>query len=243
MHNDRMNRVLARGLAVLLSAMLLVGCSGSGSGDNTGNPDPSTSTSGSQSTTPSATEPSPTETYLPVPPGVDLTAQGSKLALGDHAVGAFELRKDVVGALDIQVNRLEQTTFKQSFKGWKLDSATKKSTPFFVHVTVKNVGDTDLGGRGVSPPLYIVDGKNTLIESSSFASEFKPCPSTPLPKKFGHGDKATVCLVFLSPDKGQLTAVSFRPTETFNPIVWTGAIQALTDKPKKGKGGKGKGNG
>jgi hypothetical protein len=235
-HNDRMNRVLARGLAVLLSGAVLAGCSGSG--DNKGDGDPATSPSTSQSSTQSSTQPSASETYLPVPAGVDLTPQGSKLGLGDDAVVAYTPRKDMVGVLDLKVTRLERTTFKQSFQGWQLEKATKKSTPYFVHVTVKNVGDTDLGGRPVSPPLYIVDGDNTLIEASSFASEFKPCPSKPLPKKFKHGARTTVCLVYLSPGKGQLTAVSIRPTEAFTPITWTGKVETIKDKPKKGQGGK-----
>jgi hypothetical protein len=94
------------------------------------------------------------------------------------------------------------------------------------------VGGTDLGGRPV--PLYIVDGRNTLIEASGFASTFKPCPSKALPKKFENGDRAKVCLVYLSPRNGDLTAVSFRPTEDFDPIVWTGKLQRVgADKKNK----------
>ncbi|MCW2765025.1 MAG: hypothetical protein JWO11_984 [Nocardioides sp.] len=233
-HNDRMNRVLAHGVAVLLGAALLAGCSSSG--DSKGNPTPSTSTSGGQSATGSSTP--------PAPPGVELTPQGTQLALGDDAVVAWQPTKNTpVGVLDIKVTRLERTTFKQSFVGWKLNDATKKSTPYFVYVTVGNVGETQLGGRPV--PLYIVDGTNTLIEPSSFASKFGPCPSTPFPKQFGPGDNTLACLVFLAPDKGKLTAVSFRPTEEFTPIVWTGEIKTIKkDLPRKGgkgNGGKGKG--
>ena len=137
---------------------------------------------------------------------------------------AFEPRQDEVGVLDITVTRLEKTSFEESFSGWQLDAATRKANPYFVHATVKNVGDTDLGGRPV--PLYIVDGRNTLIEASDFASTFKPCPSKALPKKFENGDRAKVCLVYLSPRDGDLTAVSFRPTEDFDPIIWTGKLAA-----------------
>jgi hypothetical protein len=229
MDNGRMNRVLARSLAVLLSTAVLAGCSGSG--DSKGNPDPSASTSSSP--TASASD------YLPVPEGVTLTPQGSKLAVGDSAVVAYHLNQSAIGVLDLKVTRLERTTFKKSFVGWKLDKATLDSTPFFLHVTVKNVGDTDiLGDRRV--PLYIVDGTNTLIDYSTFASKFKPCPSLPLPKKFGPGDKTKACLVYLSPDKGKLTAVSFRPEETFDPITWTGEIKTIEKvKSKKGKNGRG----
>jgi hypothetical protein len=203
--------------------------------DGTSSTSSSTSTDESSSGTPS-TEASP---YLPVPDGVELTAQGSGLAVRDHAVVAFEPRQDQVGVLDIQVTRLEKTTFKKSFSGWRLGDDTKKTNPYFVRATVENVGDTDLGGRSV--PLYIVDGRNTLIEASNFASTFKPCPSKALPDSFRNGDRAQVCLVYLSPKHGDLTAVSFRPTEDFDPITWTGDLQAPeVDKAKKprAKGGK-----
>ena len=45
----------------------------------------------------------------------------------------------------------------------------------------------------------------------------------------------TTCLVYLSPKHGDLTAVSFRPTQDFNPITWTGKVTTVGgDQPKKG---------
>ena len=212
---------------LLISVSALAGCSS----DETPSADPSASES-----SPSAATAAPSETaaapYLPVPDGVELTAQGSELAVGDHAVVAYKPRQEQVAALDIRVTSLEKTTFKKSFKGWKLDAASKKANPYFVRARLSNVGDTDLGRRAV--PLYIVDGQNTLVESSRFASTFKPCRSEPLPKKFPAGAKAKVCLVYLAPDKGELTAVSFRPTQEFNPITWTGDVDKLGAKKKSG---------
>lgn len=245
MHSARIHRVLAGSLVGLLAGALLVGCSGDGDQDSDADPSSSASgpTSGSTSESASVSS-SPSETpYLPVPDGVELTPQGTALEVGDSAVVAYEPNQKVVGVLDITVTRLEKTTFKESFQGWKLDDKTLESTPYFVHVTVKNVGRSNLGS--LSPdlrriPLYIVNGADTLVESSSFASAFKPCPSTPLPAKFKPGTKTRACLVFLSPDHGGLQGVSFRPTEEFNPIVWTGEVHKLGEHPKKKKGKKGK---
>ena len=36
-----------------------------------------------------------------------------------------------------------------------------------------------------------------------------------------------VCLVYLAPERGKLTAVSFRPTQEFDPITWTGKVRTL----------------
>ena len=211
--------------AVLVPALVLAGCSSDDGSENT------SSASSSDSSTPS--DPASAKPYLPVPGGVELTAQGSELDLGEGAVVAYEPRQDTVGVLDIKVTSTEKTTFAASFQGWQLDKSTKKTNPYFVHATVENVGRTDLGGRPV--PLYIVDGRNTLIEASSFASTFKPCPSQPFPAKFKHGDTMKTCLVYLSPKHGDLTAVSFRPTQDFNPITWTGKLT----KPGAEKSGKG----
>jgi hypothetical protein len=227
----RSTRVL--GLAVGC-ALALSGCSDPatvGDPEAAGGSSPSASES-SASPSASASESPSTEAtpYLPVRDGVELTAQGSELEVGDTAVVAFEPRQDEIGVLDITVTRLEKTSFEESFSGWQLDGATRKSNPYFVHATVRNVGGTDLGGRPV--PLYVVDGRNTLIEASGFASTFKPCPSKALPKKFENGDRAKVCLVYLSPRNGDLTAVSFRPTEDFDPIVWTGKLQRVASEKK-----------
>ncbi|NYD41400.1 hypothetical protein [Nocardioides panaciterrulae] len=227
--------LLASGLAATL---VLGGCSGGG--DTTASAAGSATPSGSSGPADPGPASGPASgqasvaasPYLPVPDGVELTAQGSELQLGDDAVVAYRPRQGTIGALDLKVTGLERTTFARSFQGWQLDKATRATSPYFVHVTVRNVGDTDLGGKPV--PLYIVDGHDTLIESSTFASSFKPCPSTPFPKKFGHGDTVKTCLVFLSPRHGDLTAVSFRPSQEFNPITWTGKI-AEADAPASGK--------
>jgi hypothetical protein len=226
----RSARVL--GLAVAC-ALALSGCSDDAAGDDPQTAAGSSSASTGGSTSPSASGSPSTEAtpYLPVRDGVELTAQGSELAVGDEAVVAFEPRQDQVGVLDIRVTRLEKTSFPESFSGWQLDPATRRTNPYFVHATVENVGGTDLGGRGV--PLYIVDGRNTLIEASDFASTFKPCPSKALPDTFENGDRTKVCLVYLSPRHGELTAVSFRPTEEFDPIIWTGKVHKLDSDRKK----------
>lgn len=236
MHNGAMtSRCLPRGAQGLLAlavagSLALSGCSGNDSKN------PSGSGSGSGSSQSSSTPTASATPYLPVPAGVTLTAQGSALKVGDKATVAYEPRQKQVGVLQITVTKLEKASFAL-FAGWKLDAQTMKATPYFVHAKVKNVGATNLGGRTV--PLYIVDGTNTLIEASAFQSTFKPCPSAPLATKFGPGAKANVCLVYLAPNRGKLTAVSFRPTQAFNPITWTGTIEKAQGSGKTSKQGKG----
>ena len=228
MHNGRMPRRTTRQLlAVLTAAALLAGCSG--------NDEPKSSPSSTSSTTgtPTAAE----TNYLEVPDGVELTDPGSELSLGQTATVAYEPRQGTVAALEIKVTRLRKATFDQ-FVGWDLKKKVRETTPYFVDAKVTNVGDTDLGGRSV--PLYIVDGENRLIEASIFTATFRPCPGATFPKKFKTGDTTRACLVYLSPDHGDLTAVSFRPTQEFDPITWTGEVEKPSTGAKKsdGKGSK-----
>ncbi len=246
LHNGRvLTRVLGRvgpscaAVVLVLCGGLLAGCSDDGKGPDVGeSTSPAASGSGSESASEDGT-PTPT---LPVPEGVELSPEGGQLEVGDTATVAYELRQGVVGVLDIKVTRLEKTSFKKSFVGWDLDQGQKNSNPYFVRVTLTNRGETDLGGKKV--PLYIVDGTNTLVEPTPFASAFPPCEPGTFPKKFKPGRKLKACLVFLSPKQGDLTAVSFRPTQAYDPITWTGVLEKPKPPkpPKPGKGGKG-GNG
>ena len=213
MHNGRMRlptRLVGLGLAATLS---LTACSGDSEGQEPGAGD----TSGSS---PTASE----TPYLAVPEGVELTAQGSELEVGDTATVAYQPRQGTVGALDITVTSLEAATF-ELFEGWELSRETRQTAPYFVRAKVTNVGDTDLGERPV--PLYIVDGENRLVEASVFTGTFKPCDGATFPRRFRNGDSVKACLVYLAPDKGRLTAVSFRPTQEFDPITWTGELEKV----------------
>ncbi len=225
----RLTRLAAPAVALLVA---LTAC-----GDGGGDPD------GTGSESPSGTVEA--EPYLPVPDGVELTAQGSELAVGDTATAAYELSQDQIGAIEVTVTSLEKANF-DLFVGWELTKEIRKTAPYFVRAKVTNVGDTDLGGNPV--PLYAVDGENRLIESSLFTGTFKPCESASFPKKFKTGDTLKACMVYLVPGGGDLTAASFRPDQEFDPIVWTGDVVKAADGKGKGKGdgkgdGKGKGKG
>lgn len=161
--------------------------------------------------------------YLPVPINVRLTPQGTQLALGDRAYVAYRPTQKIVGALSVTVTKVESTSFAQTFGGLELSDQVRTTAPYFVRARITNVGESDLGGRRV--PLYVVDGQNTLVEASSFVAPFKACPSTPFPRTFGPGDSVSTCLVYLVPRKGDVEAVSFRPTQDFDPITWSGVVR------------------
>jgi hypothetical protein len=226
-------RVLKQGVlgiaAVALVTAGLTGCSDDDKGPNLAD----SATGGAAAVSASASP-----TGLPVPDGVTLTAEGSQLAVGDTATVAYEPSPGQVGVLDVAVTRLEKTSFRKSFQGWNLDDAQRTAQPYFVRATVTNRGESDLAGLPV--PLYIVDATNALVEQTTFASSFTPCQPGTFPTPYPAGTSVDVCLVYLAPAKGQLTAVSFRPTQEVDPITWTGELQApkaAKAKKKKNQGG------
>lgn len=238
MQNGRVTRRLpALTTAAVLGLGLLAGCAGGGE-DAGETPSPGVSGTPTQVGTSAGEESSESaEPYLPVPEGVELTPPGSELELGTSAVVAWRPRQDVVGVLDINVTRIERTSFKESFGGWDVRAEVKKQlAPYFVRATVENVGETNLSDR--LTPLYVVDSENTLVEPTKFTEEFKPCPGGNLPKGFSGGDRTEICMVYLIGEKLDLAGVSFRPTEDFDAITWSGEISRIEkDRPKGRKRG------
>ena len=173
--------------------------------------------------------PSPTAT---LPAGVTLTAPGTDLAFGETATVQYSPSQSLGSELAITVKDASLGRLSD-LKGFNLDTDYKKNANYyFVHVKVENLGVGDLGGRDV--PLNGVNEKDTLLPPVVFQSAFEKCPSKRMPKPFVKGDNFSTCLVFLSPDKGALTAVSYRPTETYDPITWTGVVKQPAPVKKKG---------
>lgn len=238
-HNDRVSRLprtrsltASRAAALAVAAgLVLSGCSGS--------EEPGADESPSASNDATATE-SPTAD-VSVPEGVEITAQGSDLEFGDSAVVVFEPDQKRSTLLGLTVKSARKGRL-EDFKGFILDDPYKrKANYYYVKVAVENVGEGDVGGSPV--PLWGVNGENTLLPAVNFTTEFKQCASTPLPKKFEPGDSVDTCLVYLSPDKGALEAVSFRPDQAFDPIEWVGEIKPPKKPEPKKKSKKKRGNG
>ncbi|MBB3090868.1 hypothetical protein [Nocardioides albus] len=190
-------------------AMSLMGCSGTAPRTNA--PRASESASASASTSASAQ-----------PSAGALTEPGADRRLGETATVEWTPKEGVDGKLAITVDKLESTSYKQTFSGWKLDEATLARAPYFVRASIKNDGKTDLGGYDA--PLWGLDDEGNLVEAAAFKESFKPCAPKAFPKPFAPGASVDVCLVMLVPDQGKLVGVSFRPYEEFDPITWQGDL-------------------
>lgn len=193
-----------------VAALTFAGCGGAGSsepvsGGSSGTSAPSVGSTG----TASAAD------------GVRLTPQGTHLALGDTARVMWHPTQTTTGVAAITVTGLLEMPIS-TFRAWRLNRETRRSTPYFVHATVRNLGHSDLSHTPL--PLYLLDQRETLLRASRFQARFTPCPSRPLPPTFKHGDRTTVCLVYFVPRHGKLVAISFRPTEDFSAITWQGHV-------------------
>jgi hypothetical protein len=210
-----------------LAALALAGCGGGSS---------SSAAAGSPGTSGTTTAGDPGSTHSTgTVQGVKLTDQGTALKVGQAATVSWQPNQKQTGVITMSVTKLEKVPIS-AFDAWHLNAATKRSTPYFVHATVRNRGTTALSG--VRVPLYLLDGRNTLLQASTFRARFPPCPSTPLPAKFTHGRKASVCLVYFAPGHGTLTAMSFRPTQDFDAITWTGPVTQAKQAKKAKKAGR-----
>jgi hypothetical protein len=200
--------------AVLTAAVLtLAGCGGGSSSEP--------ESSGSGTSTATGTSPGSTSAPPREVAGVRLTGQGTHLKLGETARVSWHPNQRTTGVVALRVTGISRLPIS-AFSAWRLNGETRRSTPYFVHATVRNLGKSDLSQ--VAVPLYLLDQRQTLLQASTFQARFPRCPSRPLPPKFRRGDKTKVCLVYFAPHHGKLTAISFRPTQDFDAITWMGHV-------------------
>jgi hypothetical protein len=167
-----------------------------------------------------------------VPSGVTMTPAGTQLAFGKTATVADQPNTQRNTVLELTVHRVVKGKIGD-LSGYVLDDRTRASTPYYVTVSVVNVGDGDVGGTDI--PLWAVPtGANApLIHSSTFTNSFRRCPSRPLPKTFAPHAKLTTCQLYLLPNHGVFSEMSFRPLQAFEPIIWKGAVITPASPKKK----------
>jgi hypothetical protein len=210
----------------LVAALVLSGCGGGDGGDSAD--DNPTSAGGAGSST--ATDGGSTSTDGGSETAASTPQPGDELVLGETAPLRWDPKESLQGDVDVTVERIDRSTMKD-FAAFNLKKDVKASTPYYVHVKVKNNAATDLGG--VELPVYLDNGSDVLFPSARIESSFKPCPNRTLPEKFKKGKQADLCLVFLAAKNTKLEAVAMRPTEQTEPITWTGKITRPA-KDKKG---------
>ena len=175
-------------------------------------------------------EPSPTPDPAPTsaaqPDGVSATDPGTALEHGDPATLVWQPAADLVGALELTVEAVQERR-ASVFDGWVADDSLQTARPYFVRVALTNVGEDDLAGQAV--PLYLRDDQGRLGAPWTVGGDFTACQSGPLPEPFEAGASTEMCLVYLAPDGARITDMVFEPAEGYDPITWTGDV---TGPPK-----------
>jgi hypothetical protein len=194
---------------VLVSALAL-----SGYGGNDKSDDPSDSPTTSTSTTPTT----------------GTTDPGTELDLGESATFDWSPNQRLTSSVAVAVTRIDQGP-RKDVKAIKVDPPLRNPKLYYVHVTVQNLGATDLGGvSALGLPLYVDDGSDVLMPAADVRLAFTPCPLEKLPKAFGQGAKKDLCLVYVL-ETTELQNLSLRASDTAPAITWTGPI---TDPVKPG---------
>lgn len=153
-----------------------------------------------------------------VPDGVTLTEGGTQLATGKPASVVYEVADHATSAITVTVAAIRKGSINSDFTFFSLDDVARKSTPFYVDVTVKNEGPAGLGGAAL--PLYVRDSSNTDLPANDIVGSFKPCRPATLPKSFLPGSTAKICLVYLVPSGKTLKSVNLQTAKTKDAITW-----------------------
>jgi pSer/pThr/pTyr-binding forkhead associated (FHA) protein len=135
-----------------------------------------------------------------------VTPIGSKLKLGDTAVIAYtDASNHKKSTIEITPSPVERGSISD-FKNVQLNAEQKSSTPFYVKVSVKNVGKGDLSGG--SPATYIdgVDDRGQNQTSVIFFGNFSRCPDV-RPKHLKPGESYNTCLTYLIAKGGSIVGM------------------------------------
>ncbi len=202
-------RVVSRAVAAAtLCAIALTGCSDLAGGGAEAAP----TLSGASSDSPAASTRASTAQVDEA-----VTPSGTRLRLGDPAVVRFTANPEQDSLIKLAVTRVEQGEIRDLAQ-FRLDDQTKRSSVYYVSATVKNIGKGDLGGQPLL--LYGQVSADLVVQPVVLKSTFQRCDYQPLPEKFGRGERADVCIVFLAPRHGKVLSVQWRPADNSDPITW-----------------------
>jgi hypothetical protein len=193
-------RIAQLALTVAVGMTACSGCGGDsnddeGSAADTTSPPPAAST---PATTPEATTPSAAA-------GAP-TAAGSTLQIGAAATIAYEdASKHLKSNITVAPTKIEKGAI-DDFKNIKLDADQKTATPYYVEISVRNVGTGNL--TGTDPAAYIdaIDDRGQRQNEVIFFGDFERCDGSD-PKSLKPGESYDTCLTYLIPKGGSVTGM------------------------------------
>jgi hypothetical protein len=202
-----MRRPLSLVASALASVAITAGVASCGGSDASS----TASAAPAGTTSPAASSPaSSTPATTGKTPGVDespspgTTAPGTTLKLGQPAVLDYkDSSSGKSGIITLTVKSITKASIGD-FKNMDLDAKDKTSTPYYIQMSVKNTGKTDLSG---ADPQTIVDGLDDRGQEQSaliVIGTFDSCNGDTTPKTFGPGASYNACEPYLVPGGGSL---------------------------------------
>jgi hypothetical protein len=141
-----------------------------------------------------------------VPRGVKITHGGAKRRVGQKATVVYHIEQRAASAVTVQVTQIVTGTLSD-FEFFNLPESVRSSTPFYVHVTVRNEGPSGLGG--VALPIFARTSKR-VFPPNELVGKFPPCPNAALPATFLPDASTAICLVFLVPEGEKLKSIDLQ---------------------------------
>lgn len=132
-----------------------------------------------------------------------ITPAGSTLKMGETATIAYDdSSSGKKTTIEVTPQGIEKGSI-DDFKNIDLDADQKAATPFYVKVSVKNVGKGDLGDSEPGSYIDAVDDRGQEQNEIIFFGDFERCPSADV-KSFKPGDSYETCLTYLVPGGGSI---------------------------------------
>ena len=162
----------------------------------------------------SAPAPSPTETPSPSP---SPSPEEVERAIGEPAsftlrTGSGRRSRVRVVVTDVAEGRIRHLS------DFVLDAEARRSTPYYAHVRVRNIGGGNLSRAKIT--LWGFDSSGTVRPPAEVLGSFPRCQAQRAPKGFRRGDSMRTCLVYLVPRGDTLQAVQYRFSGDRPPVSW-----------------------
>ncbi|MFD0200399.1 MULTISPECIES: hypothetical protein [Saccharothrix] len=207
------NRTLVASVGAL--ALLLSACGEA----TTGSAGPATTSAvdATTETTKSSAAPASAKSSAAKAPEGDVTAPGTKLKVGDRAVVPFKFGNDKSGTIALTVTAIEAGTNADLAS---FGEKAKGITPYYIRVTVENVGGTDLSYSSVSLRAVGADGKGTGVIISGDTAQ---CESESAKKDFATaGAKYETCVLQGAREGSAVAGATFDRSEGYEkaPVAW-----------------------
>jgi hypothetical protein len=162
----------------------------------------------------SAPAPSPTETASPSPTP---SPEDVERAIGEPA--SFTLRTGSGRRSRVRVAVTDVTEGRiRHLSDFVLDTEGRRSTPYYAHVRVANIGGGNLSRARIT--LWGFDSSGTVRPPAEVLGTFPRCQTRRAPKRFRRGDSMRTCLVYLVPRGSTLQAVQYRFSDDRPPVSW-----------------------